>query len=169
MISLYYCITHDSWLRRLDTCSQLPPSESLQSRAYHRSGLCLRFRHGQAALGKFNSFECYHVTPLPLDHRNSAWKSWENHQKSAALDDRSTSHSVAALSHSLPSADLARTRSKATFSARLGRCTCSSSRITSQTSNSSLGWFKGKSTGNHCFYHEIWGFPVNFPIIQFYE
>ena len=33
----------------------------------------------------------------------------------------------------------------------------------------SLGWFKGKSTGNHGFYHEIWGFPVNFPIIQFYE
>jgi hypothetical protein len=33
----------------------------------------------------------------------------------------------------------------------------------------SLDWFKGKSTGNHGFYHEIWGFPVNFPIIQFYE
>ena len=32
----------------------------------------------------------------------------------------------------------------------------------------SLGWFKGKSTGNHGFYHQIWGFPVNFPIIQFY-
>ena len=33
----------------------------------------------------------------------------------------------------------------------------------------SLDWFKGKSTGNHGFYHPIWGFPVNFPIIQFYE
>ena len=33
----------------------------------------------------------------------------------------------------------------------------------------SLDWFKGKSTGNHGFYHQIWGFPVNFPIIQFYE
>ena len=33
----------------------------------------------------------------------------------------------------------------------------------------SMDWFKGKSTGNHGFYHQIWGFPVNFPIIQFYE
>ena len=33
----------------------------------------------------------------------------------------------------------------------------------------SLDWFKGKSTGNHGFYHQILGFPVNFPIIQFYE
>jgi len=33
----------------------------------------------------------------------------------------------------------------------------------------SLDWFKGKSTGNHGFYHQIYGFPVNFPIIQFYE
>ena len=33
----------------------------------------------------------------------------------------------------------------------------------------SLDWFKGKSTGNHGFYHQIKGFPVNFPIIQFYE
>ena len=30
----------------------------------------------------------------------------------------------------------------------------------------SLDWFKGKSTGNHGFYHEIWGFPVNFPLNQ---
>ena len=33
----------------------------------------------------------------------------------------------------------------------------------------SMDWFKGKSTGNHGFYHQIQGFPVNFPIIQFYE
>jgi len=37
----------------------------------------------------------------------------------------------------------------------------------------SLDWFKGKSTGNHGFYMFLpsnWsGFPVNFPIIQFYE
>ena len=33
----------------------------------------------------------------------------------------------------------------------------------------SLDWFKGKSTGNHGFYHQIWGVPVNFPIIQFYD
>jgi hypothetical protein len=33
----------------------------------------------------------------------------------------------------------------------------------------SLDWFKGKSTGNHGFYHQISGFPVNFPIIQFYD
>ena len=33
----------------------------------------------------------------------------------------------------------------------------------------SLDWFKGKFTGNHGFYHQIQGFPVNFPIIQFYE
>ena len=33
----------------------------------------------------------------------------------------------------------------------------------------SMDWFKGKFTGNHGFYHQIWGFPVNFPIIQFYE
>ena len=32
-----------------------------------------------------------------------------------------------------------------------------------------MDWFKGKSTGNHGFYHQIQGFPVNFPIIQFYE
>jgi len=32
-----------------------------------------------------------------------------------------------------------------------------------------MDWFKGKSTGNHGFYHQIKGFPVNFPIIQFYE
>ena len=28
----------------------------------------------------------------------------------------------------------------------------------------SLDWFKGKSTGNHGFHHEIWGFPVKFPV-----
>jgi hypothetical protein len=33
----------------------------------------------------------------------------------------------------------------------------------------SMDWFKGKSTGNHGFYHQILGFPVNFPIIQFYD
>ena len=37
----------------------------------------------------------------------------------------------------------------------------------------SLGWFKGKITGNHGFYMFLpsnWsGFPVNFPIIQFYD
>ena len=33
----------------------------------------------------------------------------------------------------------------------------------------SLDWFKGKSTGNHGFYRQIYGFPVFFPIIQFYE
>jgi len=26
--------------------------------------------------------------------------------------------------------------------------------------NPSLDWFKGKSTGNHGFYHQIQGFPV---------
>ena len=30
----------------------------------------------------------------------------------------------------------------------------------------SMDWFKGKSTGNHRFSHEIWGFPVNFPLNQ---
>ena len=38
-----------------------------------------------------------------------------------------------------------------------------------QQTHFSMDWFKGKSTGNHGFYHQIWGFPVNFPIIQFYE
>jgi hypothetical protein len=33
----------------------------------------------------------------------------------------------------------------------------------------SMDWFKGKSTGNNGFYHQIKGFPVKFPIIQFYE
>ena len=28
----------------------------------------------------------------------------------------------------------------------------------------SMDWFKGKSTGNHRFSHEIWGFPVDFPL-----
>jgi hypothetical protein len=42
--------------------------------------------------------------------------------------------------------------------------------ITSLSKNTlSLDWFKGKSTGNHGFYHQIQGFPVNFPIIQFYD
>jgi len=30
----------------------------------------------------------------------------------------------------------------------------------------SMDWFKGKSTGNHRFSHEIWGFPVNFALNQ---
>ena len=30
----------------------------------------------------------------------------------------------------------------------------------------STDWFKGKSTGNHRFSHEIWGFPVFFPLNQ---
>jgi hypothetical protein len=25
-----------------------------------------------------------------------------------------------------------------------------------------LDWFKGKSTGDHAFYHEVWRFPGNF-------
>ena len=29
-----------------------------------------------------------------------------------------------------------------------------------------MDWFKGKSTGNHRFSHEIWGFPVNCPLNQ---
>ena len=33
----------------------------------------------------------------------------------------------------------------------------------------STEWFKGTSIGNHGFYHQIKGFPVNFPIIQFYD
>ena len=32
-----------------------------------------------------------------------------------------------------------------------------------------MDWFKGKSTGNHRFSHEIWGFPVMFPINQSIE
>jgi hypothetical protein len=32
-----------------------------------------------------------------------------------------------------------------------------------------MDWFKGKSTGNHRFSHEIWGFPVNFPLNQSIE
>ena len=28
----------------------------------------------------------------------------------------------------------------------------------------SLDWFKGKSTGNHRFFHEIWDCPINFPL-----
>ena len=27
----------------------------------------------------------------------------------------------------------------------------------------------GKFTGNYVYYHQIQGFPVNFPIIQFYD
>ena len=30
----------------------------------------------------------------------------------------------------------------------------------------SMDGFKGKSTGNHRFSHQIWGFPVNFPLNQ---
>ena len=29
-----------------------------------------------------------------------------------------------------------------------------------------MDWFKGKSTGNHRLSHQIWGFPVNFTLIQ---
>jgi hypothetical protein len=29
-----------------------------------------------------------------------------------------------------------------------------------------LDWFKGKSTGNHGFSYEIWGFPAKFPSNQ---
>ena len=29
-----------------------------------------------------------------------------------------------------------------------------------------MDWFKGKFTGNHGFYHEIWFFPVIFPLNQ---
>ena len=32
-----------------------------------------------------------------------------------------------------------------------------------------MDWFKGKSTGNHRFSHQIWGFPVNFPLNQSIE
>ena len=35
--------------------------------------------------------------------------------------------------------------------------------------NYSMDWFKGKSTGNHGIYHQIQGFPVNFPLSQFYK
>ena len=30
----------------------------------------------------------------------------------------------------------------------------------------SMYWFKGKITGNHWFSHQLWGFPVNFPLNQ---
>ena len=30
----------------------------------------------------------------------------------------------------------------------------------------SMGWFKGKSTGNNVFPHQIWGFPLDFPLNQ---
>ena len=33
----------------------------------------------------------------------------------------------------------------------------------------SMDWFKGKSTGNHRFSHEIWGFPVKIPLNQSIE
>ena len=29
-----------------------------------------------------------------------------------------------------------------------------------------MGWLKGKSTGNHRFSHELWDFPVIFPLNQ---
>jgi hypothetical protein len=32
-----------------------------------------------------------------------------------------------------------------------------------------MDWFKGKPTGNHRFSHEIWGFPVKFPLNQSIE
>ena len=37
------------------------------------------------------------------------------------------------------------------------------------TTHFSMDWFKGKFTGNHRFSHSIWGFPVNFPLIQSIE
>ena len=33
----------------------------------------------------------------------------------------------------------------------------------------SMDWFKGKSTGNHGISHQIWCFPVNFPLNQSIE
>ena len=39
----------------------------------------------------------------------------------------------------------------------------------SSPSKISMDWLKGKSTGNHRFSHEIWGFPVNFPLNQSIE
>jgi hypothetical protein len=33
----------------------------------------------------------------------------------------------------------------------------------------SMDWFKGKSTGNHRFSHEIWGFPAKFSLNQSIE
>ena len=30
----------------------------------------------------------------------------------------------------------------------------------------SMGWFKGKSTGKNVFPHQIWGFPLDFPLNQ---
>ena len=33
----------------------------------------------------------------------------------------------------------------------------------------SMGWLKGKSTGNHRFSYEIWDFPVIFPLNQSIE
>ena len=33
----------------------------------------------------------------------------------------------------------------------------------------SMDWFKGQMTGNQGFYHQIQGFPLKFPIIQFYD
>ena len=33
----------------------------------------------------------------------------------------------------------------------------------------SMDWFKGTFTGNHGFYHWIWGFPVKFPLNQSIE
>jgi hypothetical protein len=35
--------------------------------------------------------------------------------------------------------------------------------------DTSMDWFKGKSAGNHSFYHQIWGFPVKFPLNQSIE
>ena len=32
-----------------------------------------------------------------------------------------------------------------------------------------MGWLEGKSTGNHRFSHEIWEFPVIFPLNQSIE
>ena len=33
----------------------------------------------------------------------------------------------------------------------------------------SMGWLKGKSTGNHIFFHQIWDFRVIFPLKQWIE
>ena len=44
-----------------------------------------------------------------------------------------------------------------------------SSPIFWSSSHPSMDWFKGKSTGNHGFSHQIWCFPVNFPLNQSIE
>ena len=39
----------------------------------------------------------------------------------------------------------------------------------SDVSRRGIHWVKGKFAGNHGFPHEIWGFPVNFPLNQSIE